>query len=606
MAMEDRSPRDVAAEQLAVVAQCSVVVARGLLEAASDNFDSALTAALDLNEPTVLCIGMVNAQFDSFCESLRHIASLFPASSPKIFRKVIGRRLTQNDAVQYVSETLDVDDAVSLFIQNEVVERGLRDVIGVFGLGDGFIPLCDRVNARLGKPNLFGNSIALTEARRDKYLMQAELQKKGVAFARSVRCASAAEAAAAISSGQVSLPVVVKPTTGAGTEFVTHCATVADVVAAIEHCQGFETTQITKITHFCVQEFLTGNEFVVDVVSYDGVHVVTDVWRSFKGLQRVNSNRVRKYVNQCTEAGQRRPPFDSTTFVYERQEFVASCAPEDDKEAYEVVQYILRCLDALEFRFGSSHSEVMFTADGPRLIEVNPRHQGDVPRSGDLVGYDQLTLTAYLASISGATLTSGAASFWPPAGISELYRLQRPSMTKLVLFFNVLEDGIVCERGKEHIRQLPTFQRFTRCSIDAPAAPGRVHVVEKTHDIFSCPGAILLFGSEENVKRDAAIVRRMENHWLDTHSELMRAVLEWETSVAAATVDLEERKKAAEERGEDPSGVQLNAALLDYGARRTAEVLLATLDPPPLFISNATFGHLRSGGLIQILRSFKA
>jgi phosphoribosylamine-glycine ligase len=42
----------------------------------------------------------------------------------------------------------------------------------------------------------------------------------------------------------------------------------------------------------------------------------------------------------------------------------------------ELVDYTTRALDAFGFRFGPAYSEIMLTADGPRLVEVNSRVAG--------------------------------------------------------------------------------------------------------------------------------------------------------------------------------------------------------------------------------------
>jgi biotin carboxylase len=53
---------------------------------------------------------------------------------------------------------------------------------------------------------------------------------------------------------------------------------------------------------------------------------------------------------------------------------------------FEAIQrYVFACLDAVEFDWGAAHTELMLTADGPRLIEINARLVGaKIPR---LVGY---------------------------------------------------------------------------------------------------------------------------------------------------------------------------------------------------------------------------
>merc|ERR1711935_1140307 len=64
-----------------------------------------------------------------------------------------------------------------------------------------------------------------------------------------------------------------------------------------------------------------------------------------------------------------------------------------------IYQYLDDCLSALDVRWGITHSELIITSDGPRLIEVNCRqHNMDfVPLTDNAVGYNlyEMLLAAY-------------------------------------------------------------------------------------------------------------------------------------------------------------------------------------------------------------------
>ena len=47
--------------------------------------------------------------------------------------------------------------------------------------------------------------------------------------------------------------------------------------------------------------------------------------------------------------------------------------------------YVFHCLDAVDFNWGATHTEIMLTAEGPRLIEINARLVG--AKIARLVGY---------------------------------------------------------------------------------------------------------------------------------------------------------------------------------------------------------------------------
>jgi hypothetical protein len=90
-----------------------------------------------------------------------------------------------------------------------------------------------------------------------------------------------------------------------------------------------------------VQECAHGEEFVVNIASRDGQHKVTDVWR-------------------CEKQGD---------LAYMRETLVQSS---DDVQ--DVIAYTKRCLDALGFRNGASHTEVMRTSDGVVLLMSTPHY----------------------------------------------------------------------------------------------------------------------------------------------------------------------------------------------------------------------------------------
>lgn len=50
-----------------------------------------------------------------------------------------------------------------------------------------------------------------------------------------------------------------------------------------------------------------------------------------------------------------------------------SCFPSDRHDTAAILDYAFRVLDAIGFDFGASYIEMIVAADGPCLVEVNPR-----------------------------------------------------------------------------------------------------------------------------------------------------------------------------------------------------------------------------------------
>jgi hypothetical protein len=89
-------------------------------------------------------------------------------------------------------------------------------------------------------------------------------------------------------------------------------------------------------------------------------------------------------------------PANGAAFVYHATELIGAHSP--DAEA--VCEYTTAVLDALDLKWGMTHTEVIMTKDGCRLVEVNCRqHNMDfAPITMACIGYNALDmlLCAYL------------------------------------------------------------------------------------------------------------------------------------------------------------------------------------------------------------------
>ena len=451
-------------------------------------------------------------------------------------------------------------DAAS-FYSKLILPLDLKHTVCFVTASDAYTQLTDALNQLLDLPGLDPSTSA---NRRDKFLMQDVLRQKGVPHAKTFKCVSAEEAHQRV-RGELGnrFPVVLKPIDGAGTEYVFSCSSHDDIDEVFAASLHAKTTQHTVIGAMAVQEQLCGREYVVDTVSYEGVHVVTDVWTSEKEAESAamamtdqQQQKEREKEKQPSEGGAEGnppalaspdkpvPPQTSThSFVYRLQKFVPfrneaaldSDPPSvNEQEARVAADYICRVLTALDLRVLAAHCELMITEDGPKLIELNARTQGDTPRSTNLVGYDQLLLIAYVcalfyyrsctppvrrptdcephARISDAMLDGALKGLWPPVGIPPMYVSRDPTIVRWVHFFRVkCPKAIVLNESIAFVRSLPTFVDFTRCCFKVEPRPGMVHVVAYTYNLFTSPGAVILEGTTEKLAKDRAILIEMEN-----------------------------------------------------------------------------------------------
>lgn len=176
---------------------------------------------------------------------------------------------------------------------------------------------------------------------------------------------------------------VVKPVEGAGSDGVFICNSPDEVRKAYASLEG--TKNVLGLTNYSVllQEYLRGDEYVVDTVSRSGVHKCVAIWKYDKRM------------------------FNGSPVVY----FGMRLLPIDAEPILAaMVEYIFGVLEALGIRNGAIHSEVKMEERGPVLIEANCRlHGGEgtwAPMAEACLGYSAVSamIDSYLDPLAFAAL----------------------------------------------------------------------------------------------------------------------------------------------------------------------------------------------------------
>jgi biotin carboxylase len=204
--------------------------------------------------------------------------------------------------------------------------------------------------ARLG---LRATSVEGIHNARDKARCRDILKARGIPSARYRVVRTLEEALAALD--ETGYPAVIKPTTGVGKVLTAIVHDEAEVRAHFAGAtQGYEALRAgvkEEVTlEFIVEELLLGSLYSVELgVSAHGEHV------PFAILKR----KLGKH-NRVLELG-------STT-------------PTDlsEVQAAQAAAYCTEVVQALGLDLGIFHIEIIVTADGPRLVEVNPRICGAI------------------------------------------------------------------------------------------------------------------------------------------------------------------------------------------------------------------------------------
>jgi biotin carboxylase len=339
--------------------------------------------------------------------------------------------------------------------------RRFRPSAVIAGVQTG-VALADSLSEALGLPS---NGSARSRERIDKFEMFRVLSEHGLACARSHASADV-EALVDWFRAQGGARAIVKPCTSAGTDHVTICSSEDEVRAAFAAIVNQRNRMGLINRAAIIQELLEGTEYIVNTVSYKGRHHVTDVWRY--GKVQVNG----------------------ASFVYDRCELLDST----EEPAPALCAYTSRVLDAFGMQEGPSHNELMLTARGPALIEINPRMAGaQIPRMAAIgIGEGQLEWTAKAYLEREQT----------PAGFGAPYRRRRHAL--LCPLISHVEGRFRGLAFGPELAELRSFQ-----FADYFVEPGQR--IARTVDCYTQPGIVFLAHDDAAVvSADHARVRELE------------------------------------------------------------------------------------------------
>lgn len=318
--------------------------------------------------------------------------------------------------------------------------------------------LCDALKT-------FGNDPKTSELRRNKYLMHQRLSEKGVPSIKQFLTEDYSQAVKWVNE-ECEWPVVVKPVNSAGTDSVFICNSKMEMERAFKKIFGASNKLGIPNQNVLVQEFLQGTEYVVDTLSSNGEHFVTDMWRYHK------------------------KSLDGRSFMYDCEEL---SYPEEQIRK-QLQRYIFDVLSALEFRFGPSHCELILTKKGPILVETGARLNGG--------GAPVLISECTGRSLVSDMLDSYLAPERLKASLKEHRDLKK---TGLYVHFISEEEGVLESLPMlDQIKQLKSFYRV-KMNIN----PG--DRIVKTCDLFTHPGHVELVHKDPKVLwNDYQFIRDVE------------------------------------------------------------------------------------------------
>ncbi len=213
------------------------------------------------------------------------------------------------------------------------------------------------------------------------------------------------------------------------------------------------------------QEFVPGEEYIVNSVSCAGKHQVVEIWRSGK-----------IYV-------------PGIGIIYDHEELLDF----DGKLQCELAAYLRRVLDALGIQYGPTHAELKYNAKGPMLIEVAARISGAAnPKANDAaLGHNQVDMTAD--------------AYADPQGFARIANKIGTLRKRcwIVVLPSRQEGEVSAMPFVDEIERLPSF--FSAAYRIKPGG-----LLKKTTDLNSCVGMVFLIHEDEAViARDYARVMEL-------------------------------------------------------------------------------------------------
>jgi len=159
---------------------------------------------------------------------------------------------------------------------------------------------------------------------------------------------------------RLGLPVLIKPADGYGSQNIVvlrHPEDLDPLLSPLDDmlpCHADYGLGVRSNDRLLVERYMTGTVIGCDTLTVNGQHI----------LLGVNEKLF----------------FEPPSFAIR-----GGCFMPNDPAFADIERYVFSALDAVGFDWGATHTELMLTADGPRLIEINPRLVG--AKIARLIGY---------------------------------------------------------------------------------------------------------------------------------------------------------------------------------------------------------------------------
>lgn len=247
-------------------------------------------------------------------------------------------RLVDHLIPVYTHNFENMHETVSVILQ----ESKKLKVDGVMSRWDAGIPIMVAVSQQLGLSTIPMNSAKIL---RYKHEMRSFFKEKGIPSAKYSMVCNLREAIRA--TAEIGYPVVLKPSLGYGSWGVTKINSRQELEEKFEKILRLSIKEFSS-DQLLIEEYLQGTELTVDSIVYKGEVI---------------------FSNICEK-----PTIDST-YGFAEVDFITPPGF-SEKEVNEIYSVNRMIVEKLGITNAVLHVEMRLTAEGPKILEVNPRIGG--------------------------------------------------------------------------------------------------------------------------------------------------------------------------------------------------------------------------------------
>lgn len=332
---------------------------------------------------------------------------------------------------------------------------------------EGGVILAMKLTGALG---LLGNDVEKIPNFTQKDAMQEALKKAGIRYIKGELVNSLEEALNFFDTNELK-GCVIKPAHGAGSVGVRICNNRDELIRNFEEI--FSSVNVFgEEIELLIQEKIDGTEFIVNTVSYNGVHRLASIW---------------KYEKRVVEGGGKVYDYFKTINTLE-----TGCT--------RLIRYAFDTLDALGFKYGGVHGEYMVDEKGPVLIETNCRPMG--------AGMS----ASYADSLFGHHESDNILDSY----LNPEWHYQKAKEPYVTYNHGVIKTLITKEDSKVSVLPILDIIRHLRSYYSAELSSALSGILPRTVDLETSSGTIFLSHEDPMViHQDLEFIRKIEKDYFN-------------------------------------------------------------------------------------------